>query len=410
MKPERVTANPAANEQLLYFTSSSLLSDDSRMVFISDRTGHPNLFIRDLVSCRDSQLTGNVEGFLKSYVYFDGTPYRGFGKASVSLHPESGALYYIQGREIRKIDANGNERTLAQYPRGQMTAFTHVSGDGKYLCVPTTDARALDGGKQLHGKPGYDIDQRVRYEGLSSFLRVFDTGTGEEVICERVRNCWITHVQFSPVNSNLILYNHEWPSDCGIRRMWLFDGSRHLRLRTEYEGRSRRDWACHEMWKRDGSAIIYHGGHSCGQSYIGRVNSDGTGTREIALPAKYKRYGHFTVGATNMLVSDGYYEEEDDRKTDGGDWISLVDVSWENGVARWFPLCRSSSSWKSQDEHPHPILDHAIRHAYFTSDVEGKRAVYRVGVAKIVGQALHQTACMPASPVMIPACTETGCG
>ncbi len=378
MNPERVTANPAANEQLLYFTSSSLSGNDTRLVFISDRTGHPNLFARDLISCVDTRLTNNTEGFLKSYVYFDGTPYCGFGKASVSLHPESGTVYYIQGREIRKVEADGRETTLAQYPDGQMTAFTHVSSDGKLLCVPTTDARALDGDKQLSGRPEYGIDERVRSEGLSSYLRVYDTDTGVELVCERVQNCWITHVQFCPTNNNHILYNHEWPSDCGIRRMWLFDGARHIRLRTEVEGRSRKDWACHEMWERDGSAIIYHGGYAGGVTFIGRVLPDGTGNREISLPDGYKRYGHFTVGDTNRLVSDGYYEEAGDRKSDGGDWISLVDVNWEDCTVRWSPLCRNSSSWNSQDDHPHPILDHKNNYAYFTSDREGKRAVYRI--------------------------------
>lgn len=377
MKPERVTGHPSANEQLLYFTSSSLLADDKRLVYISDRTGHPNLYIRDLVCGRDTRLTSNEEGFLKSYVYFDGSPYRGFGKASVSLHPGSGSLFYIQGRDIIKVDADGSSRKLAQYPHGQMTAFTHVSQDGRYLCVPTTDARALDGDTILQGKPEYDIDARVQSEGLSSYLRINDTDSGREVHCERVGNCWITHVQFSPTDSNLILYNHEWASDCGIRRMWLFDGVEHVRLRTEDKGRSRHDWTCHEMWERDGSAIIYHGRHAKGAHYIGRVEPDGSGMREIALPANYKRYGHYTVGAPNTLISDGYYEEEGDREADEGDWISLVEVDWPNGNARWFPLCRSSSSWKSQDEHPHPIFDHSLRHAYFTSDMEGKRAIYR---------------------------------
>ena len=387
MKPERVTGNPTANEQLLYFTSSSLLADDKRLVFISDRTGHPNLFIRDLVASSDIQLTKNTEGFLKSYVYFEGTPYRGLGKASVSLHPESGTLYYIQGREIRKINASGHESTLAIYPDGQVTAFTHVSGDGKFLCVPTTDARALDGDKQLGCKPDYNIDARVRSENLSSYLRVYDTENGEQVICESVQSCWITHVQFSPTDSHLILYNHEWASDSGIRRMWLFDGVRHIRLRTEEHGRSRQDWACHEMWERDGSAIIYHGGYSGGPCYIGRVSPDGSGMKEIALPSQYKRYGHFTVGKPGMLVSDGYYEEASDRQADQGDWISLVDVNWADGTARWLPLCKNSSSWNSQDAHPHPILDRATRNVYFTSDMGGKRAVYRI--AATVGNAIR---------------------
>ncbi len=386
MKPERVTQHRDANEQLLYFTSSSLLSDGMRMVFMSDRTGHPNLFIRNLASGCETQLTNNDEGFLKSYVYFDGTPYRGFGKASVSLHPQSGTLYYIQGRDIRKVDADGNARTLAHYPDGQMTAFTHVSADGKLLCVPTTDAHALDGDSQLQGQPTYNIDTRVRSEGLSSYLRIFDTDTGKEIICEQVENCWITHVQFSPTNSTHILYNHEWPSDCGIRRMWLFDGTEHRRLRTEGEGRSRKDWTCHEMWERDGTAIIYHGAFAGGPAYIGRVKPDGTGMTEIALPADYKRYGHFTVGSPGVLISDGYYEEDGDEDRSGGDWISRIDVNWENGTARWSPLCRSSSSWKSQDEHPHPIIDHAMRYAYFTSDADGKRAVYRISVTGSVEQ------------------------
>lgn len=67
---ERVTQQREANEQLLYFTSTSLTTDDRRLVFISNRTGHPNLFDRDLVTGAERQLTHNAEGHLKSYVYF----------------------------------------------------------------------------------------------------------------------------------------------------------------------------------------------------------------------------------------------------------------------------------------------------------------------------------------------------
>ena len=386
-KPDRVTQDHASNEQLLYFTSTSLTEDDGRIVFISDRTGQPNLFDRDLLTGHERQLTTNTDGYLKSYVYFDGIPYCGFGKASVSFHAPSGTLFYIQGREIRRIESTGKENTIACYPAGQMTAFTHVSADGKRLCVPTTDEFALDGKKQLSGNPDYNIDERVQLEGLSSYLRVYDTDTGEELLCEQVPKCWITHVQFSPIDSELILYNHEWASDCGIRRMWLFDGHSHRRLRTEGEGRSRDDWTCHEMWERDGSAIIYHGGFSDGRPYIGRVKPDGSNLQEIALETGCKRYGHFTVGNPNVLVSDGYYQAEGDRKTSGGDWVCRLDVNWEEGRIEWRPLCRSSSSWSSQDAHPHPIIDHNSKYVYFTSDMDGKRAVYRIPLLTKVEQA-----------------------
>ena len=376
----RVTVCPDANDQLLYFTSTSLLADDRRLVVISDRTGHPNLFRVDMETGDEVQLTFNKDGFLKSYVYFDGRPYEGFGRASVSLHPESGTVYYIQGREIRAVDAAGSTRTLAEYPAGQMTAFTHVSADGTRLCVPTTDARALDGDRVLAGRPDYDIDRRVQDEDLASTLRVYDTATGEEVLREVVARAWITHVQFSPINHRQILYNHEWPADCGIRRVWLWDGEGHVRLRPEGDGRRREDWACHETWQRDGRFVIYHGSYDGGPGFLGRVRPDGSDRAEIGFPDGWTQYGHFTVGNAGWLVSDGYYRRDDDPVHGAGAWLSLQRVDWDGGEMTWIPLCRHGSSWDSQDSHPHPIFNHAGDAVYFTSDKDGKRAVYRVDV------------------------------
>ncbi len=382
--PVQVTAISGHHNQLLYFTSTSLLKDDRHLIFISDLDGNPNIFMRDILTGKEIQLSHNAEGFLKSYVYFDGKPYRGFGKASVSVDNANGLVYYLQGRNIMVADTFGHERILAQYPEGQMTAFTHVSADGTRLCVPTTDARALDGDKILTGKPTYNIDQRVREEKLSSWLRVFDTKSGKEILCVRVPETWITHVQFSPVNPELILYNNEWPSDCGIRRIWLWDGKTHHRMRDEGEGRSRADWTCHEMWERDGEAIIYHGEYKNGPAYVGRVNTDGSNRIEIPLPEGWQRHGYFTERGSGLLVTDGYYTEPDDNlipnAPKSGLWISFLMADWVKKQVTWIPLCRNGSSWRSQDEHPHPIFNHASDAVFFTSDKDGKRAVYKVSV------------------------------
>ena len=382
--PVRACGLIGANEQLLYFTSTSLLKDDRHLIFLSDRYGSPNIFMRDLKTGKECQLSTNKEGFLKSYVYFDGTPYKGIGKASVSVDPIKGLIYYLQGRSIMVVDTAGNQRILAEYPYGQMTAFTHVSADGSRLCIPTTDARSLDGDNILSGKPKYDIDKRVRDEKLSSYLRVFDTKTGKEILCERVPEAWITHVQFSPVNKKLILYNHEWPSDCGIRRMWLWNGKDHIRLRSEGEGRNRKDWTSHEMWQRNGKAILYHGEYDKGSAYIGRIYPDGTGRVEIPLPVGWKRYGHFTEGDTNLIVTDGYYTQPDDslipNAPRSGLWITLLKIDWNKKHIKWIPICRNGSTWNSQDEHPHPIFNHKSSSVFFTSDMEGKRSIYEVTI------------------------------
>ena len=365
MKPICITQASQSNDQLLYFTSSSLTSDDRWLVFISDRLGDPNLFALDQHSGQEIALTDNYDGFLKSYVYFDGSPNRGFGKASVSLHSQSGTVYYLQGDDICAVDLAGKRRVLARVPAGQVTAFTHVSLDGTRLCVPTTDARALEAERLVKGRPDYDIDERVQRENLVSTLRVYDTRSGEEMLSERVPRAWITHVQFCPTDNDLILYNHEWPGDCGIRRVWLFDGhsGQHIRMRSEGDGRSRADWVCHEVWDRDGRTILYHGGFDGGAYFVGKVDRDGSGRVEVGFPPEYRKYGHFNISHAGLLVGDGYYQEAVQEPLPGardewrgGEWISLQKMDWAKGEMEWVPLCKHGSNWENQDCHPHPNL------------------------------------------------------
>jgi hypothetical protein len=402
-KLEVVAQAPGCTSQLLYFTGTSLTADHRRLVFTREREGQPNLWVHELATGVERQLTRNTDGVLKSYVYFRGNPRRGLGKASVSHDPVRGALYYVQGEHLCRTDPDGMTRILNHIPCDQVTAFTHVSSDGRWLCVPTTDARALEqresplpakgenivGGKRneiISDKPDYDIDERVRREGLSSYIRIYDTESGAQLACERVGRCWITHVQFSPVNPGWILYNHEWPSDCGIRRAWLWDGKEHRRLRTEGPGRSRADWSCHEMWTADGRHIIYHGKFVDGTAYVGRVSPQGGDNIEIALPREYHRYGHFTAGTvhSNWLVSDGYYHPpgEPESGTWGGDWLSLQKIDWEARRIAWVPLCRHESLWDCQDSHPHPIFAPGDGHVYFTTNRGGNRSVARVEVGQ----------------------------
>jgi hypothetical protein len=381
----RITPDNGYNEQLLYFTTSSLDAADENIVYISDRAGSPNLFTRKLGAGAERQLTGNKNGTLKSYVYFFGNERRGLGKASVSFDAARRVLYYIQDGEIRSVTLDGTRRVLAPVPAGQVTAFTHVSADGRFLCVPTTDERALDTGAQTGGvcdRPDYDIDARVQREKLSSYLNIYETGTGTPVSSEKVPLAWITHVQFCPLDSSKMLYNHEWPADCGVRRMWLWDGKQHLRLRNEGGACSRADWTCHEMWEPDGGHVIYHGTYKSGAPYLGRVDARGGAPVEIPLPGNYRRYGHFTVGNRNRnwLVTDGYYHPKNTPENGNwaGEWLCRLRVDWDARKIEWHPLCEHHSSWDCQDSHPHPIFNHTDTAVYFTSGKERGRAIYRV--------------------------------
>lgn len=407
------------NTQLLYFTCSSLSADDERIYLISDRDGHPNVWMHDMFRGTDRKLTDNQKGILKSYVYFDGTQDEGLGKASVCLDYIRERVYYIQDDKICRTDRDGNIQVLNRVPDGRMTAFTHVSLDGTKLCVPMTDGRILDfdpdtEGYGLDKRPKYNIDQRAQDEGLNSYLCVYDTESGALLYEKTIPLCWITHVQFHPLDSDIIMYNHEWSAfDCGIRRVNIYDHHRDIFYHVRTEGsdtkgnprgyaRSRKDWVCHEMWTDDGRSIIYHGGYADGPAMVGRCDidftsndADGLPARsfwEIALPDEYNAYGHFLMDHRGNLTCDGYYRMpgekiiERENSTDNGPdphrkdgaYITKVEPDWDDGILHWVPLCKHDSDWLGQDAHPHPIYAHAGDRIFFNSRMAHTVNVYAV--------------------------------
>lgn len=400
------------NTQLLYFTCSSMGKGDERIYMLSDRTGSPNVVVRSLSDGKERILTDNRKGILKSYVYFDGTLNEGLGKASVCLDCEREVIYYIQDDRICKVDLEGRITVLNQVPYGRMTAFTHVSGDGKYLCVPMTDGRCLDfdpetEGSGLDRRPSYDIDERVQREGLNSYLCVYETDSGALLYEKTVPKCWITHVQFHPVNPDIIMYDHEWPSfSCGIRRIWLYDHAEDTLRPVRTVGgdtlgnpagyaRSAEDWVCHEMWSDDGAYIIYHGGYHEGPAMVGRYEPASGRYWEIALPEDYDAYGHFTMDHKGNLVCDGYFKypwevkKVRENSTDNGpdphkkdaEYICKVIPDWDAGTLTWIPLCKHESDWLGQDAHPHPIYSHAGDRIFFNSRMDRTVNVYCVSSA-----------------------------
>lgn len=402
-------ARDTYNTQLLYFTSSSVSQNDERIYMICDKGGNPNVMVRDLLTGDERFLTDNRNGILKSYVYFDGRPGQGLGKASVCLDSKREVVYFIQDDKIYKADSARNVTVLNTVPADRMTAFTHVSTDGNYLCVPMTAGRCLDfdpdtEGSGLDKRPVYDIDGRIQEENLSSYLCVYDTHTGDLLYEKVVNKCWITHVQFHPQNPELIMYNHEWSSfDCGIRRIWIYDHKRDTLTPVRREGsdtlgnpggfvRSRNDWVCHEMWSDDGAYIIYHGGYAGGPAMVGRYEPDTGKYWEIALPDSYNAYGHFTMDHAGNLVCDGYFKypwevkKIRENSTDNGpdphkkdaEYICRVLVNWDEGELKWIPLCRHESDWLGQDAHPHPIYSHTGDRIFFNSRRDQHVNVYCV--------------------------------
>ncbi|MCK5343685.1 MAG: hypothetical protein KAR20_09785, partial [Candidatus Heimdallarchaeota archaeon] len=269
-------------------------------------------------------------------------------------------------------------------------------------------------------QPNYNIDKKCRESKLNSYLRIYDISTGEEIITEIIPGAWVTHVQFCPVNNNIILYNNEWCRDGGMRRIWIWDGKNHKKLRSLRDGRDAEDWVSHEVFMPDGESVFYHGIYKNGDAFIGKINVDGANCVEIEMDEGFNAYGHFSLGNNGLLVSDGYYKEKRKGKEietgilaqckeiffrrfkfflalryrekirrmlksnskSKGAWISILKVDWQKQIIDWIPLCQHGSSWHFQDDHPHPIFNYDSSEVLFTSDRGKRRAIYRMSISK----------------------------
>jgi Tol biopolymer transport system component len=373
-----------------YFTSNSLLADDRRMILVKKEKSVRDVCLLDLATGETRQLTHTPTHTPKTLNRKNEELLENdcdnILRETVAADPDTGEVLFVRGRFICKTDLAGREKILAKLPEGTATSATDCR-EGKFL-VATMDTQAF---ADYDGTNGHVVDQRIQALGLASQLRAYDTETGEEVLRETVLRGWVTHVQFNPADTRLILYNHEWCADGGIRRMWLFDGRRHILVRPEGDGRSRQDWTCHEMWTRDGRAILYHGGYHKGPMYLGRATLETLRDprrlylREIPFPPAYGKYGHFSMGNGAALVTDGYYQEPGEAPAWGGKWISALLPNWEAQTLRWVPLAAHNSDWVGQESHPHPIFNHAGDKIYYNSNEEGYRAVYELDISGLEG-------------------------
>lgn len=354
------------------FTGPAVTDDGERLLFISDRTGNPNLFALDMDSGEILQLTDNRRGVLLQYVFPWGNPV-GFGKSSVILNSARGHAYYVQGREVRKVDVRTAEEVcIAVISPGYVTAFTHVSTDDSLLCVPIVEEAAF--ADCLNDGFG-GIERAIQDRGLKSLLWVVATdGSMQAVRAEQ--QSWITHVQFRPDDNRYILFNNEAiGKQAGKQRVWMSDGESGEVWKIRPEPEDREHWNCHELWRPDGSEILYHGQGNHPEtgeylSFYGFSDLSGRNYREFFVRKEDDHgYGHFALHLEkDAAYCDGYFSRQhitEVRPADGG-------------YVKAETICRHGTQWLAQDDHPHPILTPGGKMLIYSSSTEGTGNVYGV--------------------------------
>ena len=358
----RWTHSPA-KDQHLYFTSPSVTADDRWLIFLSERDGHPNLYAIDRPAGRIRQLTRNTAGTLRAYCYpFGGET--GLSKPTASLDPINRRAFAIVDDQVIRAELDtGEAAALAALPERGMTAFTHTSPDGRWLCLPlATPIEPFLEPAGTQGEQMHRLWPHIAAGRLRTRLWLIDTETGAAHVWAELP-FWVTHIQFHPTDPGRAIFNSEghWQHQAEIPRIWRIDADGNAHSLFDQTAPER---CGHENWAADGSAVIYHGDDGRGH-YLAR--RDWEGNLLERLDVADLAVHHATPDATGR----GYY-------VDCHDGI-IYHIVGEGPSRRISTICRhDSGDPHDQDNHAHPILTPSGRSIIFTSTRAGTADVYEV--------------------------------
>lgn len=333
----QVTSHPSIHHHPFFFVPAY---DDAmkRLIFVSHRTGAPQLFAEELDTGRLLQLTDRDD----------------LAEWSVSPSHDGRHVYFTAGAGAWRIDLEtliekelANFGDVAMREEGMVGAAmgtTALSWDDRWWAIP------------------------VKAGAVSRFVRI-DTASGEaEVFLERDT---IGHPQFCPDDSNLLLYAGPLTD-----RVWVInrDGSGNRRL---YERRNRSEWITHESWI-PGSRELAFVDWPCGMR---AVHLDTGAERRITdFPAWHAvcDYGGARMVCDTNFPDIGLHLFDPRGHNTGTSVLCHPEASsigdhW----ARPFPYNDGPVQVNApQHTHPHPRFSPDGSRVVYTSDRSGRAQVY----------------------------------
>lgn len=339
-----------------YFTQPLISADGKILLVESNRTGIWQLYSLEMNTGLITQLTDDP----------DIEPHRS------CLDPERLVAYYFSGQVLKSAELS-TLRTEQIYvtPEGFQPAILSITADGRYLAFSYSE-RLSTGTGQAYSTFSERFFQRPR----SVIVRIDLQEQKVEALwgeCE-----WISHVNISPVDPDLVLFCHEGPGIL-VWRLWMVRASTH-EVWPLLEDRPYLEWVTHEYFTKSGKVAAQWGVRSSPASedwvwYDLTLNPDGTDLRKFRYPGP--RPGHTQADPIERLfVGDRACPTPDFE--DGENFIGLIRHVGDRAEVKL--LCRHGSSWQSQKAHPHPIFTPDGHRVVFTSDRGGGCNVYVTAV------------------------------
>jgi oligogalacturonide lyase len=351
--------DPAALHHLPHYHHQIVSRNNEFLLVASEISGERQIYELRVEDGRMTQLT---EG-------------PGVHPYSATLGPRHRWFYVLQGDTLKQIEVrNQKERRIYTAPAGwRLTGHISAEEQGRYVVL--VEMRA---GDQVSGFE-QQFEKRPRCR-----LRVIESRSGKNWVAMETDH-WLAYPQLQP-NGSAILYAHEgpWHKVDGRLRLVGLNGEnpRNLRPREGAEGPGHEFWGIDE----DGIHYVYYVFYpdETGRGATVRRIVESSGKEEVV--SRCTSFGWLQgnhdssviVGASRSLAGPNIYLLFTHLQRE-------LTVCEHNSSRKPYPIAGAnaedpSSAW------PEPILSPDSQWIYFTSDKEGKPAIYRMNVADLVEQ------------------------
>ena len=322
-----------------------------RLIFVSYRTGTPQVFAEERATGELRQLTDRPD----------------LGEWSVHPSHNGEAVFFTAGTSGWRLDLETlEERELVNFDvackskLAVKSAATAMKDEGMVAAAMGTTALSHD-----------DKWWAVKFNiGKEAALAIVDTDTGKhDIILQRDS---IAHLQFCPDDANLLYYAGPLTD-----RVWVIhrDGSRNRRLYAQNVEKN--EWITHETWipgTRELAFVDWPRGVRC-------INVDTGLERQVT---SFNAWHAISNPAGTRMVADTNFPDIGIQIFDPRDGIgepqtlcypnaSAIGEHW-NGP---FPYANGPIQvYAPQHTHPHPSFSPDGQHIVFTSDRSGYAQIY----------------------------------
>ena len=337
-----------------YFTQPLFSFDGKNVLVASDRTESWQLYNLSVSTGNMVQLTDEPD----------------IRPGSALLDPNTRKAYYWGKDTLKSVNLDTlEEEDYYTLPQGFHGSILSITGDGAAIHFAYSESLALS---TATGKIYSGMNETLFRRPSSVIMQVnVSDKSARAVWGERE---WISHVNTSPVDGDIVCFCHEGPWHL-VQRTWIVRPSTsevwpivNTKLHLERAG--------HEIFTRSGRICTQYGRRKspsheweCADLFI---NPDGTNMVMYEYKPGRKPM-HVQVDSTESYgVADGAFLVGGPE--DGNNYISLV--KYENGLAKQRILCTHGTSWSAQHSHPHPVWFPDDSMVLFTSDRGGNCNIY----------------------------------